>query len=121
MANEVLDERIGVGPFELRAVLAVILCQDNEGSAKEVFDIWVEDISPTNTLEGDAVCLELESEGLGLDGMAAEPAAGCIDVEHAAEYFCVEVNRTGGEGEGVVYISACAKQGDEVCRGAKGL
>ena len=106
MANEVVDERIGVGPFKLRAVPSVVLHQENEGSAKEVLDIWSEDISAANTLEGGAVCLELDSEELGFEGMAAEPAAGCIHVEHAAKYFGVEVDRTGGEGEGVVHILA---------------
>ena len=98
----------------MRAVLSVVLCQENEGSAKEVLDIWSEDVSAANTLEGGTVCLELFGEELRFEGVAAEPAAGCIHVEHAAEYFCVEVDRTGGEGKGVVHILACAKQGDEV-------
>ncbi len=109
MANEVVDERIGVGPFELRVVLPVVLCQENEGSAKEVLDIWGKDISATNTLEGGAVCLELDGEELGFESVVADPAAWCTHVEHAAEYFCVEVDRTGREGEGVVHILACAK------------
>jgi hypothetical protein len=95
MANEVVDECISVGPFELRAVLPVVLCQENEGSAKEGLDIWGKDISATNTLEGGTVRLELVGEELGFEDMAAEPAAWCIHVEHAAEYFCVEVDRTG--------------------------
>lgn len=121
MANEVVDERIGVGPFKLSAVLPVVLCQENEGSAKEVLDIWGKDISATNTLEGDAVFLELDGEELRFEGMRTEPAAWCIQVEHAAEYFCVEVDGTRREGEGVVHILASAKQGDEVCRRTEGL
>jgi hypothetical protein len=50
---------------------------------------------------------------VGPKGTIAEPAAGCVYVEHTAEYFCVEVGRVLG-GEGVVHILGCAKEGDEI-------
>jgi hypothetical protein len=56
---------------------------------------------------------------VGSEGTAAEPAARCAYVEHAAEYLCVEMGRT-LEGEGIVHILACAEQGDEVGGRTKG-
>ena len=113
MADKVADERIGVGPLELRAVLPVVFCQEDEGGTQKILDVWRRDVPATDAPEGGATCLELQGEEVGSEGTAAEPAAGCIYVEHAAEYFCVEVGRGAG-GEGVVHILASAEQGDEV-------
>jgi hypothetical protein len=56
---------------------------------------------------------------VGSEGTAAEPAARRVYVEHTAEYLCVEMGRI-VEGEGIVHILACAKQGDEVDGRTKG-
>ncbi len=122
MANEAIDERIGIGPFELRAVLPVVLGHENEGNTKEVLDVRRKDIPTTDAPEGGAIGLELEGKEVGSEGTAAEPPAGGIYVEHAAENFCVEVARIRtAEGEEVAHILACAEEGDEVCGGTEGL
>jgi len=40
MADKVIDERIGVGPLELRAVLPVVFYQEDEGGPQKILDVW---------------------------------------------------------------------------------
>ena len=91
MMNKIIDKLVGVRPLELLPVLAVVLCHENEGGAQEVFDVWGINIPATDLLQGNTVGFELRSEEPRANGAGAEPAAGCTDVELAAEYFCVKV------------------------------
>ena len=117
MADKAIDKGIGVRPLELSPVLPVVLCHENECSTQNVLNVWREDVSVVNATEGVAINSQLGGKKSGMEGARAEPAAGSVDVEHASEYFRVEVVRA----EGVVDISAGAEEGDEVNGRASGV
>ena len=93
--DKIIDKLVGVRPFELLPVLAIVLHRENEGHAQKVFDVWGINVPATYLLQGNAVGFKLGSEGPRADGTSAEPAAGSTYVEHAAEYFRVKVVAVG--------------------------
>jgi hypothetical protein len=110
LADKAIDKGIGIRPLKLSPVLPVVLCHENKCSAQNVLNVWREDVSVVNATEGVAINSQLGGKKPGVEGARAEPAAGSVDVEHASEYFRVEVGRA----QGVVNISAGAEEGDEV-------
>jgi len=93
--DKTVDKLVGVCPLKLLPVLAVILEQENENGAQKDLNVWVVDVAATDTLQRDAICFELRGEEPRAKGTWAEPTAGSVYVEHATEYFCMEVIRPG--------------------------
>jgi hypothetical protein len=91
LAYEAVDERIGVRPFGLSPVLPIVLCHEDQCGTQNVLKSDAKDISVPNASEGGRIRFQLGSEKAGVEGARAEPAAGSVHVEHASEYFRVEV------------------------------
>ncbi len=89
--NKGFGKTISVRPLKLGPILPIILCYENKDGTQNVLHVGREDVSVTNTAEGGTVYFQLRGEKAGIEGARAEPAAGSVHVEHALEYFCVEI------------------------------
>jgi hypothetical protein len=72
-------------------VLPIVLCHEHKSGTQVVLNIWREDVSETNAAEGGTISFQLGGKITGADGTRAESAAGSAYIEHASEYFRVEV------------------------------
>ena len=113
MVDKIKDKLICVRPLELLPVLAIVLGRENEDGAQKVFDVWGMYVAATDALQAGAIRFKLRSEEPRPNGTDADPAASSAYVEHAAEYFCVEVVRT-EVGECTVNMFAGAEKCNEV-------
>jgi hypothetical protein len=113
MLDKIVDELVGVRPLKLFPILAVVLSQEDEDGAENVFDVRGIDVAATDALQGGTVGFKLGGQGPRANGADADPAAGSTYVEHAAEYFSIQIIGA-EEGNCVVDMSAGAEKGGEV-------